>query len=85
LKIYCVVDLLGRYSNPGIQADYLREFGHLRSQRTNYPPTRRLKQVQHRLNGAAAAELVTFYEAGALISDLAEWYHIDRTTVIYFA
>ncbi len=72
---------MGRYSNHGEMASHLGELSDMIPEST---PIQRKSptQVQHRLGSDEADQMVTDYQAGAKIKDLAARYRINRNTVI---
>jgi hypothetical protein len=75
------VDLVRAYSNPSDQVEHLRSLLELprevRRERRQRPP----KQAQTRLDPEAVAQLVTAYQAGGRVKQLARQFRIHRLTV----
>ncbi len=76
-----LVEVMGRYSNQGEMASQLGEL----VQMTPEPGPvvhRRAKQVHHRLRPSEIEQLITDYQSGVLVRQLAVRYGINRDTVI---
>jgi hypothetical protein len=77
-----MVEVMGRYSNSCEQGERLRE---LLEMAPSGPPksiSRTIKQVQRRLRPDEVGELITNYQAGIPINDLAARFGIHRHTVL---
>jgi hypothetical protein len=75
------VDLLGRYSNLSHQGELLQCLVEMVPEGSPEPTLQTPRQVQRRLRPAEVDELVSAYQAGSSVYELAKRHRIDRKTV----
>jgi predicted DNA binding protein len=76
-----MVEVLVRYSNLFDQGERVQTLLEIVPEAVSEVKTRTPRQVQHRLTKTQVAELVTAYEAGIGVLDLAQLFGIHRDTV----
>jgi transposase-like protein len=76
-----LVEVMGRYLNPSDQGERLRDLLQIVPSRPKTVNTRTKKAVHRRLGPTQVEELVTGYQAGATVYQLAEQFRINRKTV----
>jgi transposase-like protein len=77
-----LVEVMGRYSNQDEMASRLGELSVMDPEPTAPIVRKTPKQVQRRLDAEVVDRLVTDYQAGAKVRDLADRYGINRNTVL---
>jgi hypothetical protein len=79
------VDMLGRYSHLSEQGERLDELLEMVPEGSPEAFPQPPKRILHRLNSRQIEELVAGYAAGTKISDLADRFHVDHSTVQKYA